>query len=154
MEKETTIIYSEETMKLIDNFCLFDDTFMSMVFDGNIEATKLILSIILKRDDIEVIEVVGQREFKGAIIGGRAIRLDIVAKDSTGKIYDIEVQRNDDGAHPRRARYNSSIIDTRVLKAGQKFKEIKDSYVIMITRNDYWKKGLPMYHVNRKVMIL
>ncbi|MCM1213792.1 MAG: hypothetical protein NC331_00820 [Lachnospiraceae bacterium] len=38
---------------------LFDDDLMSMVFDGNIEATELLLRIILKRDDIVAIRVVG-----------------------------------------------------------------------------------------------
>ena len=39
-----------------------------MVFDGNIEATELLLKIILKKDDIQVISVVGQREFCHLII--------------------------------------------------------------------------------------
>ena len=53
---------------------LFDDDLMSMVFDGNNEATGLLLKIILKRDDIEIISVVGQREFQSPIVGGRNIR--------------------------------------------------------------------------------
>lgn len=33
-----------------------------MVSDGNIETTELLLKIILKKEDIQVISVVGQRE--------------------------------------------------------------------------------------------
>ena len=43
------------------------------------------------------------------------------------------------------------MLDTKMLKAKQKFKEIHDSYVIFITENDYMKKGLPLYHVERVV---
>lgn len=45
--------------QIVDDMDLFDDDLMSMVFDGNIEATELLLRIILKRNDIMVISVVG-----------------------------------------------------------------------------------------------
>ena len=45
--------------QIIDDMNLFDDDLMSMVFDGNIEATELLLKIILKQDDIQVESVVG-----------------------------------------------------------------------------------------------
>ena len=61
--------------QIVDDLNLFDDDLMSMVFDGNIEATELLLRIILKRDDIEVISVVGQREFQNPVVGGRGIRI-------------------------------------------------------------------------------
>lgn len=50
--------------QIIDDMNLFDDDLMSMVFDKNKEATELLLKIILKQDDIQVVSVVGQREFK------------------------------------------------------------------------------------------
>ena len=92
-----------------------------------------------------------RREYKSPITDGRSIELDIYAEDKEGKIYDIEVQRADSGADVHRARFHSSMLDTKMLKAKQKFKEIHDSYVIFITENDYMKKGLPLYHVERVV---
>ena len=53
------------------------------------------------------------------------------------------------GADAHRARFHSSMLDTKMLKAKQKFKELHDSYVIFITENDYMDKGLPLYHVER-----
>ena len=35
----------------------------------------------------------------------------LMQTDSTGKKYDIEVQRSDNGADPYRARYHSSMLD-------------------------------------------
>ena len=57
----------------------------------------LLLNILLKRRDIEVMEVITQKEARNPIIGGRSIVLDIFAKDSEGKNYDVEVQRQDEG---------------------------------------------------------
>lgn len=141
----------QELNKTIDGLSLLDDDFMSIVFDRNIEATEFLLNIILERDDMEVIEVIGQREYRNPVIGGRSIRIDIYAKDSSGKIYDIEVQRSDEGADVHRARFNSSMIDTRMLKESQKFKELHESYVIFITKNDVMGSGLPLYHIDRVV---
>ena len=128
---------------------LFDDDLMSMVFDGNIEATELLLKIILKKDDIQVISVVGQRELQSPVVGGRDIRLDILAKDSTGKHYNVEVQKKPEGAHIRRARFNSSMMDSRMLKAGQDFSELQDSYMVFITQTDIFGQGIPIYTINR-----
>ena len=136
--------------QIVDDMDLFDDDLMSMVFDGNHPATGLLLKIILKRDDITVISVVGQREFQNPVVGGRDIRLDILAKDSMGKYYNIEVRKGAEGAHVRRARFNSSMMDSRMLKAGQEFSELRDSYMVFITQTDIFGYGIPIYTVNRR----
>mgnify|MGYP007014994630 FL=1 len=43
------------------------------------------------------------------------------------------------------------MIDSRMLKEGQTFRELKDSYVIFIYKHDKFKKGLPLYHVDRYI---
>lgn len=138
--------------KIVDDMTLFDDDLMSQVFDGNIPATKLILSIILKRDDIEVISVVGQKELNNPIAEGRNIKLDILIKDKADKYYDIEVQRSNKGAIEKRARFYSSMMDSRMLLEGQNFGELRESYVIFITEKDYLGYGLPSYTVKRTIM--
>lgn len=143
--------YKEEDLKMLAGFTLLDDDFMTIVFARNSEAAELVLNIILDRNDLKVIEVVAQREYKNPVTGGRSVKLDIYAEDSEGKVYDIEVQNDDAGADVHRARFHSSMLDTKMLKEKQKFKEIHDSYVIFITKNDYMKMGLPMYHVERTV---
>lgn len=141
----------EENLKLLQDFCLMDDFFMTIVFDRKIGAMEFVLNIILGRDDLKVIKVVAQREYKNPVPGGRSIRLDVYAKDSDGKVYDIEIQNENTGADVHRVRFHSSMLDTKMLKEKQAFKEIHDSYVIFITKNDYMKMGLPMYHVERTV---
>lgn len=140
---------AESINQIVDNLTLFDDDLMSMVFDKNIPATELLLKIILQRDDIKVISVIGQKELENPIVDGRNIRLDILAKDSTGKYYNVEVQRSNSGADEKRARFHSSMVDARMLKAGQDFSELLDSYVVFITEKDYFGYGLPLYTINR-----
>ena len=110
----------EKVNRLIDGLTLFDDDLMSRVFDKNIEATELILRIILGRK-ITVIRVNGQEEVRNAEVGGRNITLDVYAMDENGQEMDIEVQGNSEGAHIRRARYHSSVLDSKMLKEGQPF---------------------------------
>lgn len=137
--------------KIVDNMTLFDDDLMSMVFDANISATELVLKIILKTDDIKVVNVVGQKELKNPVVGGRNIRLDILAKDGQGEYFNVEVQRKNAGADECRARFHSSMIDSRMLKKKKDFKELRDSYMIMITQNDYFGNGMPVYTIKRHI---
>lgn len=133
----------------IAQFRLFDDDFMSKVFEDDIEATEFLLKIILQRDDLEVTESKGQVSIKNLL--GRSVRLDIKAKDKTGKLYNIEVQRADSGAGEKRARYYSAILDANSLLPRQDFDKLPETYVVFITEHDVLKGGLPLYHINRKI---
>ena len=137
-----------EILNIIENFRLMDDTFMSKVFEDK-ACAELLLRVILNRDDLTVVRVVSQFELKN--LQGRSARLDIYAFDEHGKQYDVEVQRSDDGAAPRRARYNSSLLDANLLNPGDKFDELPESYIIFITEHDVLKGGKPLYTVNRTI---
>jgi hypothetical protein len=81
----------------------------------------------------------------------RSVKLDVLATDSTGKVYNIEIQRDDRGAGVRRARYNSSMIDTTMLKIGESTDRLNDTYVIFITERDVLGKDKPIYHIDRVI---
>ncbi|MCF0261244.1 MAG: PD-(D/E)XK nuclease family transposase, partial [Erysipelotrichaceae bacterium] len=140
---------SNRTDEIIERLTLFDDQLMSKVFNKNIEAANLLLRIILKKDDIQVLNVTSQKQFHNPLIEGRNIQLDIVATDQAGKLYNIEVQKESRGADFKRARFHSAMLDATMLKKNQKFNELSESWVIFITQKDYLGKGLGMYHINR-----
>ena len=71
------------------------------------------------------------------------------ARDSEGKEYDIEVQRADKGAEPKRARYYSALMDANALKSGEDFGKLRDTYVIIIAENDVMGRGKDMYAFDR-----
>ena len=141
----------EKRLKLlrekIAKFCLFDDDFMSKIFEDDKEATEYLLHTILQRDDLEVTESKGQVPIKN--LQGRSVRLDIKAKDKTGKLYNIEVQRDDKGASEKRARHNMAMIDANVLMPREDVSNLPETYVIFITEHDIFKCGLPLYHIDR-----
>ena len=139
----------QEDLQRIRGFRLIDDDFMNAVFDDNIEGTELLLRIILGKPTINVSRVKTQRVMKN--LTGRDIWLDIDASDDTGKEYNLEVQRADKGADRKRARYHSSIKDAHLLKPGDDFDRLPESYVIFITENDVMKGGLPLYQIERIV---
>ena len=103
---------NEERMNAIRKFTLMDDTFMTQVFSGDKESTQELLRIILKRKDLTVARSATQLTIGNLF--GRSVRLDIYATDDAGKQYDIEVQQEDKGAAPERARLNSAMFDSRL----------------------------------------
>ncbi|MCD7955295.1 MAG: PD-(D/E)XK nuclease family transposase [Lachnospiraceae bacterium] len=135
--------------QLTRNFRLMDDDFMTLVFGGNIEATQLLLRIILDDSELVVTETTGQFEIKNS--NGRSVRLDIHAVDSKGENFDVEIQRADRGAGAERARLNSSLLDTKMAKKGEKIPRLKPAYVIFITENDVLGGGFPVYHIKRTI---
>lgn len=76
----------------------------------------------------------------------------VYATDNLGKPYDIEIQRADRGASPKRARYNNSVLDTYLLDKGDDYQKLQETYIIFITENDVLKKALPLYHIERKII--
>ena len=74
----------ERLGSLIDSATLMNDKLMTMVFDENIPATKLLIDVILNRD-IEVITTKAQWDIQSSTPEGHNIRLDIYAKEANGE---------------------------------------------------------------------
>ena len=139
----------QDDLQRIKNFRLIDDDFMKACFDDYIEGAELLLKIILDNPSIKVKSVHTQKEMKNLL--GRDVVLDIDATDETGKAYNIEVQRSDKGADRKRARYHSSILDAHLLRPGQEFKDLPETYVIFITEKDVIGAAKPLYHIERMI---
>ena len=122
---------------------------MTRFFDGNLECTSLVLQIIIEKPDLKVLEAKSQYYIKN--LQGHSAILDVKATDSLGTIYDIEIQRASRGAQPKRARYNSSLMDANFKVLQEETEKLPSTYVIMITENDVLKGSKPIYHINRTV---
>ncbi|MCR5129217.1 MAG: PD-(D/E)XK nuclease family transposase [Lachnospiraceae bacterium] len=136
-------------LKRIKEFRLIDDDFMNVCFDGNIEGVELLLRIILDKPDIVVEKVTTQKIMKNLL--GRDVWFDIDAHDSSGKEYDIEIQRSDKGADKKRARYHSSILDAHLLKPKEDFSVLPETFVIFITEHDVIGNNKPIYRIERYI---
>ena len=140
-------VMKPEILALIENFRLMDDDFMSKCLENAPECIELMLQIILGKKDLKVVK--SQTEYPIKSLQGRGVRFDVFARDSEGREYDIEIQRAKDGAEPKRARYNSALMDANALKSGEDFEKLRDSYVIFITENDMMGDGRDLYSYQR-----
>lgn len=139
----------EELSKRLAECSLMDDDYMNVYFAENNESIEFILGRILGDKDLKV--VASQVQYGISNITGKGVRLDVLATDSAGKRYDVEVQNAASGAVPRRARYNSSLLDYSSTVKGMAYEEIADTYVIFITDTDVLKTGLPICHIDRQI---
>ena len=137
----------QEDLQRLRGFRLLDDDFLTKCFEGNTASMELVLQIVLEKPDLKVLDVRTQVFVENLL--NRSVRLDILATDSTGAKFNVEVQRSDKGAGRKRARYNSSMMDANLLKKGEDFDQLPETWVIFITENDVMGKGVPLYPVER-----
>ena len=138
-----------EIKHVIRSLCMMNNRFMNFMLDDNKEAAQVFLRIILGDDKIKVKNVRIQSFIQN--IYGHSSQLDILAQDSQGRYFNVEVQRSDEGAPARRARFYSSILDTHFLQPGKLYEELPDTYVIFITENDVLHDNLPLYNIRRRI---
>ena len=137
----------QEDLQRLRGFRLLDDDFLTKCFEGDTASIELVLRIVLEKPDLKVLDVRTQVFVENLL--NRSVRLDILATDSTGAKLNVEVQRSDKGAGRKRARYNSSMMDANLLKKGEDFDKLPETWVIFITENDVMGKGLPLYPIER-----
>ncbi len=140
----------QESLTQLKNYRPLDDDFMRELFRNNWALAELVLRIITGIKDLTLIQQETQYDLK-RLVGAKSICLDVFGKDNQQKLYDLEIQRADEGAVPERARYHSSAMDIEFLSEGQKFTELPTTYTIFITENDIYGAGKPVYHIRRMV---
>lgn len=135
-------------MAKIQNFRFIDDLFFSIGLNNYKAGIELILRTVKGDDSIVVDEVFTQEDVINWY--GKSVCFDVFA--STGnKRFIAEIQRDSRGAVPKRARYNSSLLDSHEMRKGKDYDELPESVVIFICEHDVLKKGLPLYHIQRTV---
>lgn len=124
--------FKELTIK--DNFM-----FGAVMSDPNNckELLEMILQIPIERVEVSKEKsIVYHPEYKG-------VRLDVYAKDDNNTHYDVEMQSVKKKAIGKRARYYHSQIDMELLRSGEDYDKLPDSYVIFVC--DFDPFGLRKY---------
>ena len=138
VKKKQTLEEKWQNATLANNFIFYK------IMRNNPDVCKELLEILLEFK-IERIEM-SQEEEINIDFDSKGVRLDVYAKDADGlKVYNIEVQAADTKELPERSRYYQGVIDVDLLKSGQKYKDIKTSYIIFICVDDIFKEGLAKY---------
>ncbi len=140
----------QEDLQRLKGFRLMDDDFLTKCFESNTECIELVLRIVLNMPDLNVLDVHTQVFVENLL--NRSVRLDVLATDNAGRKFNIEIQRADKGAGRKRARYNSSMMDANLLKKGDDFDNLPETYVVFITENDVMGKGKPLYQIERCIL--
>lgn len=138
----------QQNLEQLANYRPLDDDFMRELFRNNLELAQYVLRIIIGKPDLKLIKEETQYDLQH-LFGERSICLDVFGVDDENQQYDIEVQRQDKGATPQRARYHSSAMDVDNLKEKQQFDKLPNTYVIFITENDFFGKGKAIYPIER-----
>lgn len=150
---ESTIFenINPDILSRIQSLRLIDDDLMTVVFSGDKKATEFLIRILLNRNDLTVTKSMTQVQKHNLF--GRSVTLDIVAEDIFKTEYNIEIQRAGTGAGARRIRYHQAMLDSHTLKKSKSFKDLPNLYIIFILEHDLFKKGDPIYFVNKTLSI-
>ena len=138
----------EDDLRRLESFRPIDDTFMRVLFRDNLPLAEVVLRTITGKEDLHLISEETQRDLK-RLVGARGICLDVYGVDDKNEEYDLEIQRSESGAKPKRARYHAGAMDIEYLSPGQDFEALRTSYVIMLCEHDPYGAGLALYPIER-----
>lgn len=139
---------SAEKQKIISSLTLMDDLFMKVVLQDS-KCTEFILQTIMDNAKLKLKKQILQKNLSN--LHGHSLILDCLCEDEANNIYNIEIQNNISGAHPKRARYHAALLDMHSLKRGNDFTQLPRSYVIFITAKDVLHGQQQIYHVDRMI---
>ena len=138
----------ERYKEKIKHFTIMNDIFMRNVLK-EISCTEYILQVIMNKKELKVIDQTLQKDYKN--LQGRSAILDCVAKDVENNFFNVEIQGENDGASPKRARYHCGLLDMNLLNPGDFFDSLPETYVIFITKNDVLGYNRPISHIQRRI---
>ena len=137
----------QEDLQRLKAFRLMDDAFLTKCFEDDPKYIQFVLRIVLEMPDLTVIDVRTQVFVENLL--NRSVRLDVLATDKDGRKINVEVQRSNQGAGRKRARYNSSMMDAGLVPKGEDFDVLPETYVVFITEHDVMGEGKPVYWIER-----
>ena len=105
----------------------------------------MIQATIPELDEVKIINIETQKEFKGTDIDEKGIRLDIFVKDDKGNLFDVEMQNTNEHNLGKRMCYYQSRIDTFALDSGSTYNNLKRSYIVFLCMFDYFNQGKASY---------
>ena len=137
-ESDSRITHREFLLQGMENLTLLNDTFM-MVALKDIAACQHVIRILMDDPTIEIVEV--RTQYRVSRLVSKDSILDILAEDSKGRIYNLEIQRKKDIDHARRTRLYGAMVDSEHLEKGKDYDQMPEVYVIYISETNLWKTG-------------
>ncbi len=130
--------------KRYEELTFADDFMFCKVLTERPDLCQEMVEVITGRKVREIRNLVAQLS-KKEYYDGKGVRFDVYFEDEEKIVYDFEMQTVSKEDLPRRVRYYQSMIDTSHLRAGKKYQELPDSYVVFICLEDPFSYDLPKY---------
>ena len=135
----------EELEKKWEKAGFKDSVIFAWVVSENKDICLEILQIILPELNITRIVEIRSEDTRNDSRVLRGVRFDVYVEDDKGRMYDIEMQVNNNHDLGKRLSYYQSNLVRQSLTEGQSFLEKVDTYVIFICDYDFGGSGLPRY---------
>ena len=135
-ETDSRIRHREFLLQGVEDLTLLDDTFMKIALN-DIEACQHVIRILMDDLSIEIVEV--RSQYRISKLVSKDAVLDILAEDTQGRVYNLEIQRKTTLDHARRTRRYNAMVDAEYLEKGKEYSEMPEVYVIYISETDIWK---------------
>lgn len=117
------------------------DDFLFDVTTENLDACKIIIELSLGITIKEIAWKEGQKVIHN-LPGKRGIRLDFYVEDSEGNLFNVEMQKRNEGNIPKRTRFYQGLIDAPLLKSGERgFDHLTPLYIVVICDFDLFGYG-------------
>ena len=118
----------------------------------DVSICKKLLDILLQ-EDVGEITVPETEKFYKEIPDGRAIRLDVLTRDSGENFFNLEMQNRGgrtpkDLALPKRVRFYRSLIDAASIRTGTDYRDFKEITIIFICTFDPFGYGHYEYRIS------
>ena len=142
--------YTDEERAIARSLRPIDDTLFRTMAKDNIPFVEHIVRVTLNRDDISILKINTQDDIH-LFEKAHSVILDCLAVYKEGTYYDIEVQASKKGDEVKRARYISSMIDSRYAlgKGISSYNEIKTQIVIFLMEEDIFDRRKQLYEFIR-----
>lgn len=134
--ENTELLAPLKKLNLMDDF-LFD------IATSDLEACKIIIELSLGISIHNIRWKEGQKVIHN-VSGKRGIRMDFYVEDDKGRIFDVEMQKRNEGNLPKRTRFYQALVDAPLLERGEKgFDNLNPTYIVVICNFDLY--GLKKY---------
>lgn len=124
----------------------------SSVFTHDLEVTREFISALIGKPISKVV-IADREKVMEEVFAGKGIRFDVYLKDAEGESFDLELQISDERNIEKRVRYYQSILTADALSKGERYRDLKDSYVIFIcVGNDPIGLGKTVYEIENTIV--
>lgn len=113
------------------------------VMETNPDICRRVLEVILGIS-VDAVENITSEMAISPHLGARGVRFDVVV-NAGDSVYDVELQCYAHSGLGRRMRYYQAAMDSTVLKPGEDYRQLPQSFIIFLCTFDQFEQGLPVY---------